>query len=84
MTIEKSLDYIRNEFMKEFDKRKELLEKIEELQKENEQLERYLKSYRSFYPMKNEVCGKCMFAHECVDANRVEGRSFCSSFHANL
>ena len=83
-TLEKSFNFIRTEFMKELDKRKELLDKIAKLQKENEQLMRDLKAYRSFYPMKNEVCGKCMFADECIDENRVEGKKFCSSFHAEL
>ena len=82
MTLEKLLDSIKNEFMKELDKRKELLDKIEKLQKDNDQLERDLKAYRSFYPMKNEVCGRCMFADECIDENRVEGKSLCASFHA--
>ena len=84
MTLEESLDFIRTEFLKELDKRKELLDKIAELQKKNEQLKRDLKAYRSFYPMKNEVCGKCMFADECYEENRVEGKRFCSSFHAKL
>lgn len=84
MTLEKLLDSIKNEFMKELDKRKELLDKIEKLQKDNDQLERDLKAYRSLYTMKNEVCGKCMFADECIDENRVEGKSLCSSFHAKL
>lgn len=84
ITIEESLDLIRAEFMKEFDKRKELLDKIAELLEENDQLKRDIKAYRSFYPMKNEVCRKCMFADECYDENRVEGKRFCSSFHAKL
>lgn len=84
MTLEESLDFIRTEFLKELDNRKELLDKIAELQKKNDQLKRDLKAYRSFYPMKNEVCGKCMFADECSDENGVEGRRFCSSFHAKL
>lgn len=84
MTIEKSLDSIRNEFMNELDKNNKMLDKIKELQKENEQLERDLKAYRSLYTMKNEVCGRCMFADECIDANRVEWRRLCSSFHAKL
>ena len=84
ITIEESLDFIRAEFLKEFYKRKGLLDKIENLQEENEQLNRDLKSYRSFYPMKNEVCGRCMFADECSDANRVDGKRLCSSFHAKL
>lgn len=82
MTLEESLDFIRTEFLKELDKRKKLLDEIVELQEDNEQLERDLKAYRSFYPMKNEVCGMCEFADECIDANRVEGKRFCSSFHA--
>lgn len=84
MTLEESLDFIRTEFLKELDNRKELLDKIAELQEKNEQLKRDLKAYRSFYPMKNEVCGKCMFSDECSDENRVEGKRFCSSFHAKL
>lgn len=84
MALEELLDFIRTEFLKELDKRKELLDEIVELQKENEQLMRDLKAYRSFYPMKNEVCGKCMFADECSDENRVEGKRLCSSFHAKL
>lgn len=55
-----------------------------ELQKEIEQLKCDLKAYRSFYPMKNEVCEKCVFAEDCIDANSVEGKRFCSSFHAKL
>ena len=84
MTLEESFNFIKEEFQKELDKRKELLDKIAKLQKKNEQLERDLKAYRSFYPMKNEVCGMCEFADECVDENRVEGKRFCSSFHAKL
>lgn len=84
MTLEESLNFIRTEFLKELDKRKELLDEIAELQEENEQLKRDLKAYRSFYQMKNEVCGKCMFADECSDENRVEWKRFCSSFHAKL
>lgn len=84
MTLEESFNFIKEEFMKELKKREELLDKIAKLQKKNEQLERDLKAYRSFYPMKNEVCGRCMFADECVDENRVEGKRFCSSFHAIL
>lgn len=84
MTIEEAFNFIRTEFMKELDKRKELLDKIAELQEDNEQLKRDLKTYRSFYPMKNEVCGKCMFADECLDENRVEGKRLCSSFHAKF
>lgn len=84
ITIEESLDFIRTEFLKELDKRKDLLDDIAELQEENEQLKRDIKAYRSFYPMKNEVCGRCMFADECYDENRVEGKRFCSSFHAKL
>lgn len=84
MTLEESFNFIKEEFRKELDKRNELLDKIAELQEENEQLKRDLNAYRSFYPMKNEVCGKCMFADECSDENRVEGKRFCSSFHAKL
>lgn len=84
MTLEESLNFIRTEFIKELDKRKELLDKIVHLQEKNAQLNRDLRAYRSFYPMKNEVCGKCMFADECSDENRVEGKRFCSSFHAKL
>lgn len=83
-TFEESLDFIRTEFMRELQKRKELLDKISELQEENEQLERDLKAYRSFYPMTNEVCRKCMFADECLDAYRFVGKRFCSSFKAKL
>lgn len=57
MNLEESLYCIRVEFLKELDKRKELLDKIAELQAEIEQLNRDLKAYRTFYPMKNEVCG---------------------------
>lgn len=84
MTLEESLDFIRTEFLKELDKRKDALEKIAELQEYKEQLKRDLKAYRSIYPMKNEVCGKCALADECPDANRVEGEKLCSSFHAKL
>lgn len=84
MTLEESLDFIRTEFLKELDKRKELLDEIAELQEDNEQLKRDLKAYRSFYLMKNEVCGKCEYADECIDENRAEGKRFCSSFHAKL
>lgn len=84
MTFEESLDFIRTEFLKELDKRKELLDKIAELQIEYEQLKHDFTTYRSFYPMKNEVCGKCMFADECSDVNRVDGKRFCTSFHAKL
>lgn len=84
MTLEEAFDYIRSEFLNELGKRKELLDKIEELQIDNEQLRRDLKAYRSFYPMKNEVCGKCEFADECIDENRVDGKRFCSSFCAKL
>lgn len=82
MGFEDLIYCIRVEFLKEHDKRKDLLDKIAELQDEIEQLNRDLKAYRSFYPMKNEVCEKCMFADECIDENRVEGKLFCSSFHA--
>ncbi len=84
MTLEESFNSIKEEFQKELDKRKELLDEISKLKRENEQLERDLKAYRSFYPMKNEVCGMCEFADECIDENRVEGKIFCSSFHAKL
>lgn len=84
MTLEESLNIIRTEFLMEIEKREELLDKIAELQEDNEQLKRDIKAYRSFYPMKNEVCGKCVFADECSDENRVEGKSLCSSFHAKL
>ena len=84
MTLEESFNFIKEEFQKELDKRKDLLDEISKLKRENEQLERDLKAYRSFYPMKNEVCGMCEFADECVDENRVEGKRFCSSFHAKL
>ena len=84
MTLEESLDFIRTEFLKELDKRKELLDEIAELQEDNEQLRRDLRAYRSIFTMKNEVCGKCAFADECLDENRVEGKRLCSSFHAKL
>lgn len=84
MSLEESFNFIKEEFQKELDKRKELLKEIENLKHENETLNRDLKAYRYFYPMKNEVCGMCEFADECIDANRVEGRRFCSSFHAKL
>lgn len=84
MTLEETFNFIRTEFMKELDKHKELLDKITELQENNKQLKRDLKAYRSFYHMKNEVCGKCMFSDECFDENRVEGKRLCSSFHAKL
>lgn len=84
MTLEESFNFIKDEFQKELDKRKELLDKIAELQNKNEQLNRDLKAYRSFYPMKNEVCRMCEFADECVDASRVEGKRFCSSFQAKV
>ncbi len=61
MTIEEALAFLKTEFIKELDKRKELLDKIAELQKENNQLRHDLKAYRTFYPMKNEVCGNAYF-----------------------
>lgn len=82
MKFEKLLDLIRGEFLKELAKRKELLDKIAELQEINNQLYRDLKVYRSLYTMKNEVCGMCAFADECIDEKRVEGKSLCTSFHA--
>lgn len=84
MTLEESLNFIRSEFLKELDKRKELLNKIAELQNDNTQLIRDLKAYRSLYPMKNEVCERCWFADECIDVNRVEGKALCTSFHSKL
>jgi len=82
MSLEESIYCIRVEFLKELDKRKVLIDEISELQAEFEQLNRDLKAYRSIYPMKNEVCGKCAFADECIDENRVEGKALCTSFHA--
>lgn len=84
MEIEKLLNNIKTEFMKELDKRKDLLDKIARLQNENEQLKQDLKAYRAIYKMKNEVCEKCVFADECLDANRVDGQRLCTSFHAKL
>lgn len=82
MPIEDLLTSIRAEFMMELDKRSELLDKIEEKQEKIEQLTRDLAAYRSIYFMKNEMCDLCEFADECIDANRVEGRKCCTSFHA--
>lgn len=84
MTLEESFNSIKEEFMKELEKREELLDKIKNLQDENYGLRRDLKAYRSFYPMKNEVCEMCEFSDECIDANMVEGKRFCSSFHAKV
>ncbi len=84
MTLEESFNFIKEEFQKELDKRKELLDKVAELQRENETLKRDIAAYHSIYPMKNEVCGMCEFADECIDENRVEGKRLCASFHAKL
>lgn len=82
MKIEKLLESIKTEFTKELDNHKELLDKIEELQKDNKQLEQDLKFYRSIFKMNKDVCAKCMFNDECISAGRVDGKELCSSFHA--
>lgn len=84
MPIEDLLNSIRAEFMTELDKREELLDNIANLQNKINQLKRDLAAYRSIYLMKNEMCDRCEFADECIDANRVEGRKCCTSFHAQI
>lgn len=82
MNIEKLLESIRTEFTKELDKRKELLDKVAELQEDNKQLEQGLKFYRSIFKMNKDVCEKCMFNDECISAGIVDGKELCSSLHA--
>lgn len=83
MSFEDMLYGIKAEFMDELDKRKKLLDKIARLQEENEQLYRDLAAYQSVYSMKNEICRLCEFEDECIDANRVDGKKLCASFHAH-
>lgn len=77
------LDAIRSEFIEELDKRKILLDKINELQNEIEELKHTLIVIRSSYPMHNYMCKGCVWADECSDAGNVEGKNqICSAFVA--
>lgn len=82
MTIEEALSVIKTEFMKELDKRQELLDRIANYQEENRQLLRDIKALRSIYTMKSEVCQKCEFADECIDSNAIKEGKLCTSFCA--
>lgn len=82
------LDAIKKEFKEELDKRMELLNKIDALQKEIADLQvkvsvmtPTLKTIRKSYPMRNFLCRKCAWRDECTDAGRVDGKDqICSSF----
>ena len=76
MTLEESLDFIRTEFLKELDTRKELLDEIAELQEDNEQLKRDLKAYRSFYPMKMKCAENVCLLTSAPMKIELKGKDF--------
>lgn len=84
------LDAIKKEFREELNKRIELLDRINILQKEMSDLHvkvsvmtNTLKTIRKSYPMRNFLCKKCVWRDECTDAGRVDGKDqICSSFVA--
>ena len=83
MSLEISLESIRQEFKNELKKREELLGKYDETLRNLHTVEHTLSVIRQSYPMKNELCYKCMFFDECTDARRASNfKQICSGFLA--
>lgn len=83
MNIDILIDSIKNEFKQELKKREELLDKYDETLRNLHTVEHTLSTIRAMFPMKNELCYKCMFFDDCIDASRVENmKSICGGFLA--